>query len=179
MQIVDTITEWLGVKAMPSILHPPYEGDVVILDVPSYSQTDEYSCGAIAAWSIVETFYPKVDFWKFYTTVNPDPDEGIGPRGIVSALRKFKIGTHARRRLKWEDIKEIIDDGCPMLVGTGREIFEFGDHWNVLYGYGKRPDRVFLGNVPGLLRNQEVMSFKKFSREWNPCGEAIVCWGYE
>src|SRR5262245_10977092 len=100
MSVEDMITdamECIGVKAIPSIMDLDYDENTVILDVPSYSQTDCYSCGAIAAWSIVKTFRPKSSFRKFYDAVNPDPDEGVGPRRIVSALRKFKIGTHFRR----------------------------------------------------------------------------------
>src|SRR5258708_35696025 len=103
--------------------------------VPSYSQTDDCSCGAIAAWSIVETLRPKANFEKFYDLVQPEPGVGVGPRPVLAALKKFGIGTHVRSNMKWEDIRATIDQGFPMLVGTGKEDPDGeGDHWPVLPG---------------------------------------------
>ena len=49
---INAASDCTGFKAMPSLLPLCADTDAVLLDVPSYSQTDDYSCGAIAAWSI-------------------------------------------------------------------------------------------------------------------------------
>lgn len=177
MRILNIISDWIGVKAIPALSTIPVTEDTVLLDVPSYSQTDGYSCGAIAAWSIVETFNPRADFWKLYNAVSPDEDEGVGPGPVMAALRKFKIKAGTRTGMGWKAIKATIDQGFPMLVGTGKESEEMdGDHWSLLYGYGVNPNRVFLGNQPGILRNQVEVEWAEFRDEWwSPRGQAIVC----
>ena len=121
-----------------------------MLDVPSDSQTDGYSCGAIAAWSIVETFRPRANFWNFYQEVSPDPGEGVGPTRVVAVLRKLKIGVGVRMKFGWKDIQRSIDVGYPMLVDTGFEFPELeGGHWSVLYGY-ERGSELSPANLIGM-----------------------------
>jgi hypothetical protein len=178
--IINTASECTGLKAIPSLLPLCADKDAVLLDVPSYSQTDDFSCGAIAAWSIVETFRPRASFRKFYDLVQPTPGEGVGPRRVLAALKRFRIGTRVRSKMGWKDIMQTIDDGFPMLVGTGHEMDDegcLGDHWSLLFGYLARPKQVYLGNQPGLLRNHVVLKWRDFLKEWNPVGKAIVCWG--
>jgi hypothetical protein len=178
-ECINLLSDWTGLKAVPALLPLCVDDDAVLLEVPSFSQTDDYSCGAIAAWSIVETFRPRANFWKFYQLVRPEPDVGVGPKRVLAALRKFGVGTRVRRGMKWKDIRENIDEGYPMLIGTGREDPDSqGDHWSTFYGYGTHPRRVLIGNQPGLLRNQVCIDWPEFRDEWwNPRGTAIVCSG--
>ena len=175
--VINTLSDWTGLKAIPSLCDLTPEKHDVVLDVPSYSQTDDYSCGAIGAWSIVETFSPRANFWRFYQAVQPVPGEGVGPGPLIWALRKFKVGARMRTKMGWADIKKTIDNGFPMLIGTGMDSPE-GDHWNVLYGYGLHPRRVYLGNQIGVLCNQCRVDWDEFLESWwNPVGKAVVCWG--
>jgi hypothetical protein len=133
---------------------------------------------AIAAWSIVETFHPNTRFAKFYDLVQPGPGIGVGPKRVRAALNKFKVATQMRGNMGWIDIRKTIDDGFPMLVGTGFDENGAGAHWSLLIGYGNRPRRVYLGNQPGVLRNKIWVSWKEFDEEWwNPRGKGVVCWG--
>jgi hypothetical protein len=176
---LDAFSSWTGLKAIPALLPLSPDEDAVLLDVPSFSQVDTFSCGAIAGWSIVETFRPRANFWRFYQAVRPEPGVGVGPRRVLAALKKFRIGTHLRYKMDWKDIRATIDKGFPMLIGTGKEDPDAqGDHWSTLVGYANHPRRVFLGNQPGLLRNQVCVEWAEFRNEWwNPRGAAIVCWG--
>lgn len=80
--------------------------------------------------------------------------------------------------MKWNDIRQTIDQGYPMLIGTGGDENGEADHWSTLYGYGTNPRRVFLGNQTLLFRNQVCVDWTEFVHEWwNPRGKAIVCWG--
>jgi hypothetical protein len=96
-QTIDRVTDYVGLKAIPSLLTLPEEKNAVLLDVPSYSQCDSYSCGATAAWSIVEIFHPRANFWKLYKAVSPDEDEGVGTRRVLQALHKFNVDRHWKR----------------------------------------------------------------------------------
>jgi hypothetical protein len=154
MNCLNWLSDWTGLKAVPALLPLCPDEDAVLLDVPSFSQTDDYSCGAIAAWAVVETFRPKANFWKFYQLVRPEPEVGVGPRRVLTALKKFRIGTRVRRGMKWKEIHQTVDEGFPMLIGTGFDEDVEGAHWSTVYGYGTHPGRVFIGNQPGLLRNQ-------------------------
>jgi len=176
---LNSLSDWTGLKAIPALLPFSAYEDAVQLDVPSLSQTDDYSCGAIAAWSIVETFRPRANFEKFYDLVWPEPGVGVGPKRVLAALKKFRIGTQVRRGMKWKDIRATIDEGFPMLIGTGKEDPDSqGDHWSTLVGYATHPRRVFLGNQPGLLRNRVCVDWAEFREEWwNPPAVAIICWG--
>ena len=176
---LDAFSSWTGLKAIPARLPLCPGEDAVLLDVPSFSQVDTFSCGAIAAWSIVETFRPRANFWRFYQAVRPEPDDGVGLRRVLAALKKFGIGTRVRRRMGWKEIRAAIGDGHPMLIGTGKEDPDSqGDHWSTLVGYATHPRRVFLGNQPGLLRNRVCVDWAEFREEWwNPPAVAIICWG--
>jgi hypothetical protein len=175
---LNSLSNWTGLKAVPALLPLCPDEDAVLLDVPSFSQTDDYSCGAIAAWSIVETFRPKADFWKFYCVVRPEPDVGVGPKRVLAALKKFRIRTRVRSAMTWRDIRQTVDEGYPMLIGTGFGEDGEASHWSTLYGYVTRPRRVFLGNQVGLVRNQVCIGWGEFvDAWWNPRGQAVVCRG--
>jgi hypothetical protein len=110
--------------------------------------------------------------------LTPHPDTGEVAHG-GAALKKFGIGTRVSRRMDWKDIRATIDEGFPMLIGTGKEDPHVqGDHWSTLYGYGTHNRRAFPGNPPGVLRNQTSVDWGEFLAEWwNPKGKAIICWG--
>jgi hypothetical protein len=57
--LINAASQCTGLKAIPSLLPVCADEDAVLLEVPSYNQTDDFSSGAIAAWSIVETFRPR------------------------------------------------------------------------------------------------------------------------
>ena len=67
----------------------------------------------------METFRPRANFERFYDLVQPEPEVGDGPKRVLAALKKFGIGTRVSRG--WKDIRATIDEGFPMLIGTGKE----------------------------------------------------------
>ena len=146
------------------------------LAVPFYCQTDWYSCGAIAGWSVVETFHPKADFARFYRDCNPSPTEGMGETRLIRALRKHGVGVGIRRDFDFDSIAEAIESGYPIIAGVGHE-FSDGDHWIIIYGVGYHPKRVFLANIvrPGCSR--EEFTWREFRSEWSSRGHGLMCWG--
>ncbi len=49
------------------------------------------------------------------------------------------------------------------------------DHWVVVYGYGRKPDRVYLAtnSLPWFTPNR--MGRTQFERIWQPSGFGLVC----
>lgn len=54
MSIANLISKVTGVVCVPDRLAHP--GDAVTLDLAGYSQIDEFSCGAVAGWIVLEAF---------------------------------------------------------------------------------------------------------------------------
>lgn len=147
------------------------------LDVPFYSQNDWYSCGATAGWAVVKTFHPKANWKAFYQAVNPLPMEGTTTGKLLRALRQFGIGVSIRETLSFADIAQAIESGFPLIVGI-RHQDPVSDHWIVIYGIGRKPQRIFACNqIYAWSRSRAELSWDEFRRLWNPRGHGFLCWG--
>lgn len=148
----------------------------VKLAVPGYAQTDSFSCGAVAAYSIVRTFRQNVSFIDVYNIAQPSPNWGMSAAKVASTLRRFRIGVSVRQSLTFEALTEAIDDGFPIIVSIRNPRSAHG-HWVVFYGYGTKPNRVFVSGQarPGFSRQQ--LAWTDFRRIWEPVGNGLICWG--
>jgi hypothetical protein len=159
--------------------HYEYElaEDEVKLELIGYRQLDEYSCGPVAAWSILEIFHPGVvSFPTFYKDCKMDED-GSNEYQIINALRKNGVGIGIRDELDFEDIVKIIDKGFPVLGSITHP--GFADHWLVIYGYGMNPPRLCTSNHYG---NHDAHSRKQLSWDhwlslWDVESRYLICWG--
>ena len=148
------------------------------LAVPFFCQLDWYSCGAVAGWSVVKYFHPEAKFWAFYSDVSPLPLVGTSEGKLVRALRRHGIGVSIRRHLRFADLCASIESSCPVIVGVGHE-YPDGDHWLVIYGVGRQPQRIFACNWVRPGRSRETLTWAEFRALWNPTGHGLVCWGKE
>ena len=139
------------------------------LAVPFFCQTDWYSCGAVAGWSVLKYFHPEANFRAFYQEVNPLPLIGTSEGKLVRALHRHGVGVSIRRKLSFIELCSAIENGRPVIVGVGHE-HEDGDHWIVLYGFGHRPKRIFCCNWVRPGRSREELTWKEFRALWNPFG---------
>jgi hypothetical protein len=149
----------------------------VKLEVPGYRQLDEFSCGPVAAWSIIETFHPgSIAFGNFYLDCKMDED-GSNEYQIIDALRKHGVGVGIRDELDFEDVVKTIDRGFPILGSVTHP--GYADHWLVIYGYGLNPERLFTCNHPRSsgLHGREEMKWKSWLRLWDDESRYLVCWG--
>lgn len=176
LKLLDYLSGLTGVHVMESNLPSARNDNEVTLDVRGFRQTDTYSCGASAGFSVVSTFHPEVDFDDFYEVLRPKPGAGVNAQNLCRALRRFKVGFKTREYMSFEQIAKSIDDGFPIIVGRLTEHGE--DHWSVVYGYGREPKSVFLicrsGN-PLLPAKMDWDSFRSSFRAVR--GPAIQCWG--
>ncbi len=148
--------------------------------MPSYCQTDWYSCGPVAAWSVLETFRPDADFAAFYHDCKPLSTEGTTENKLVRALRKHGVGVSVKRDLNFVKIAEAIDAGYPIITGVGCDENGDGDHWVVIYGVSRKPKRVFVSNIVRMhnpLNSRAEFTWSEWSKDWNPKGDGIVCRG--
>lgn len=146
----------------------------------SYCQTDWYSCGPVAAWSVIETFHPDAEFAAFYRDCRPLPTEGTTENKLVTSLRKHGVGVSVRRDLNFAKIADSIETGYPIITGIGCDENGEGDHWVVIYGVSRKPKRVFVSNIVRMLNplnSRAEYTWREWCDEWNPKGDGLVCWG--
>lgn len=146
----------------------------VTLDLPGYGQIDSYSCGVVAGVMALKQFKPRARFSDFYARCDPHPVWGTPTAKLVRALRQHGLRVQERDDLGFAGLCGAIDEGSPVLVCVHNPGTDCA-HWVVVYGYGRRPSRVFLATngLPFLDRN--VVPFGEFTRLWCPPGNGLVC----
>lgn len=150
--------------------------DEIKLAVPFFCQTDWYSCGAVAGWSVLRYLHSEASFAAFYRDVNPLPLAGTSEGKLVCALRRHGVGVSIRRHLSFEDLHTSIECGYPVIVGVGYG-YEDGDHWIVVYGTAKQSRRIFVCNWLRPGRSRQALSWTEFRALWNPRGRGLICRG--
>ncbi len=150
--------------------------DEIKLEVPGYRQVDGYSCGPVAAWSVLQTFNPSLSFRKFYQDCKVTED-GTNEYQIIRALRKNGVGVSLRDEMEFDDVAKAIDDGFPILtsISLGGNI----DHWVCIYGVGLNPQRLFTCNHGGASEHHGRMghAWEVWLRIWDDSSRYLICWG--
>lgn len=139
-------------RALKPHLAPPFlparrldDGDVVTLPVPGYRQVRSYSCGFATALMVVRYFELPVAGRELYSLLGTDRT-GTRQTAIVRALRGLGLRASVRYDAGFDRLARGIDAG-KLVVGYLHDV----EHWLVLYGYGRDPDRVFVADPrPGL-----------------------------
>jgi hypothetical protein len=153
----------------------PYSAseDEVTLDVPGYRQTDSFGCGFVAGLMVLHTFKPRASLDRFHKSVAPNQHEGATPARIIRALGERGISARPRYDLGFAQIRRAIDAGKPIitLVRTTKANTE---HWVVVYGYGLRPERVFVAGH-GLRSGSGARRWGQYRRESARVGYGLVC----
>lgn len=150
------------------------DDDTVLENVPGYRQTQSYTCGFVAGLMVLHAFKPRASVDAFWKRMNPTEDMGVCNTRLIAALRASGIRVSVRRDLTFAAFDDAVAQRCPVitLVRT-READTL--HWVVVYGVGRRPNRIYVaGNgLPYLSR--KVFPWLEFRREL--AGEAIgsVC----
>lgn len=152
-------------------LSHPKDDAVVTLPVPGYRQAQTYTCGYVAAMMVLHYFKPRASENRFWARCAPDPTYGVPVTRLARALRGSGVKVGLREAFDFDDIQRAIDQYQPLIVTVGDE----GNHWVVIYGYGERPRRVFVGNGwPRLPRNKEV-HWRLFERHYGGALGGLLC----
>ena len=162
------------------LVHPKSD-NVTTLDVVGYRQLESYTCGFAAGLIVLHTFHPKRSIKAFFDLVAANRQWGTQDGRLIKSLRASGVGVAERNDLTFAKICKIIDDGFPIItLVRSRERGVL--HWVVLYGYGVKPNRVFIaGEGPHLIGHwlgyKEALwsDFKR--KKWSTSGFGLVCWG--
>lgn len=170
---IDAVAGWTDCVATRVPLRRASSSDEVTLDLPGYCQLDSYGCGAAAGVMALKHFKPRASFSAFYARVSPHPENGTGTSRLLKALRQSGLRISERRDLSCPDLCAAIDAGSPVLVVVHNP-GAADSHWVVVYGYGRKPNRVFLASN-GLPLVTNVILLQKFARIWSPHGNGLIC----
>ena len=180
MSIANLISKVTGVVCVPDRLAHP--SDAVTLDLSGYSQIDDFSCGAVAGWIVLEAFDRRRSFRKFYDCCSPKNPGGTSTPRLAHALRENCRGVQLlRHRISFARLCRAIDDGFPVICCVDHDKRDDFSHWLVAYGYQQRPARVLVAGNGWLhllgvsLMGEHVMSRRRFER-MRVTG-ALICWG--
>ncbi len=178
---LDVFASATGVRLVPDPILHPGGNDVCILEIPGYRQIESYTCGFVAGAMILHTFHPGASLKKFFDQCRPDRDTGLQQNRLVRSLRTNGIGVGERHNLDFESIAATLDEGYPIITLTKTSRSD-EVHWVVIYGYGRKPNRVFIaGEGLPLINNltgQKEIPWSRFSRsKWAERGYGLVCWG--
>lgn len=148
--------------------------NTITLPVKGYRQMDDYSCGALAGWSVVQLLKPQGDFRRFHKACAPSKRWGISTAKLSAAMRRHGITISLRKDLDFDVIKASIERGCPVLVSVST-ITEAFWHWVVIYGVGWNPRRIYISaSLPDQPR-KEVVVWRTFEKHWRPHGFGLIC----
>lgn len=144
-----------------------------LLDLPGYWQTDDYSCGFVAALTVVHFFYPEIPADEVLASVRPSPEAGCDAKRVVKALAHFGIDATYRNDLGPKRLHRLAGKGLPVIVTVWPE--DYGcDHWTVVRGIDLDARRIFLCNYSGV-EADGGMAFDDFAAIWFGRGEGVVC----
>ena len=174
--VIDSLSEATGIWVVPEALPTAGSNNEVTLDVPGYCQVNFYACGAVAGLMVLKTFKPRASLDAFYRRVNPLPEHGCGTAKLIQALRRSGLVVSKRDNLTFPRLCREIDKGFPLIVVIENPESE-NAHWIVVYGYGRKPDRVFLATNGLPILNRKIVARKDFEKIWRPRGNGLVVWG--
>ena len=173
-QFADWLSERTGYAATRVPLRRASGPNEVTLDLPGYCQLDSYCCGVVAGVMALKLFQPRASFTAFHARVQPHPENGTSTTRLVRALRQSGLRVTDRADLTFAGLCAAIDAGCPVLVVVQNPGADAA-HWVVVYGYGRKPNRVFLATngYPFIAKN--VVPLRQFARLWSPHGNGLLC----
>lgn len=146
--------------------------NAVALDVPGYIQMNEYCCGFAAGLSVLHYFYPAKSDKRFFKRVSARPDSGCSAGQLKRALRESNLVVRSVNKLDFEKIAELLTQ-TPILT-TIEYPGAATDHWVVIYGFARKPKRVYLLNNRWKQISTEY-DWAAFRDIWISDGAGIVC----
>jgi len=174
-RLVDAVSDFTGYAAVRVPLQKASRPREVTLDFTGYRQVNSYACGAVAAAMVMKYLRPQVSFERIHATVDPTEQSGAGTLRVMRSLRSLRIGVSRKTKLTFDDIGAAVEAGHPVLVCVKTDDPDT-HHWVVIYGYGRRPNVVFVAGQGLPFIGQQRVTWQQFRRQWSPPGAGLVCW---
>lgn len=171
----DWVSELTGYAAVRVPLQRASRPGEVTLDLTGYRQVNSYACGAVASAMVVKYLRPQISFERIHAAVDPTPVAGAGTMRVTRAVRSLGVGVSRKTDLTLDDICHAIDAGRPVMVCVKTRDKAI-DHWVVVYGYGRRPNLVFVAGQGLHYIARQRVKWQAFRQQWAPPGEGLVCW---
>lgn len=173
-QTADVFSDLIGFAAIRVPLDRAKHPREKTLALPGYRQIDTYSCGAVAAAMAAKCLKPSLSFQQVHGAVKPLPTTGADYPKVTRALRSLGIKVACYEEMTFMHLCEAIDLGRPVLVSVTTDNLEV-DHWVVVYGYGRRPNLLFIAG-DGFPWQSNRMPLAVFRARWSPEGMGLVCY---
>ena len=173
--LLNWAAEATGIRSVPDPLKHPGGAYTETLKLRGRYQTQPHTCGAVAGLVILDYLRPGCDAETFFRCANPTPEKGTSVSKLVKALRKHGVSVSHRTGMTFADFAAEIGKLHPVAVVVNTDDPD-ASHWVVVYGYGRRPNRVFIaGNGLPLISRKEY-PWSEFRRyHWAYAGEGLVC----
>ncbi len=110
------------------------------LPVPGYKQTRNYCCGFAATLMVLKHYQRSLDGEALFAALGTARD-GTGQSAIVRVLRSQGVRANLRYDMSFDRMASSLCDG-KVLIGY----LEDEEHWLVIYGFGRSPQRVFVAD---------------------------------
>lgn len=141
------------------------DANVVTLPFPGYRQVRNYTCGYVSALMMLRYFGRGLGGTELMTALNTTRD-GTSQGALIRVLRSEGIRVGVHYDVTFASLQGYIDQGKPAVVYLHDE-----EHWLCVYGYGEKPDRIFVADPQPL---------KKCEQPWQEYGDrlngfAMVC----
>lgn len=134
--------------------HKDDDPQVVTLPVPGYRQARNYSCGFAATLMVLRHYDRTLCGAELFSALGTARD-GTGQSAIVRVLRSEGVRANLRYDMTFDRMASWISAG-KVLIGY----LEDEEHWLVIYGFGRSPERVFVADPePEKLCEQEWDSY--------------------
>jgi hypothetical protein len=174
-RLADAVSDLTNYAAVRVPLQKANRPGEVTLDLTGYRQVNTYACGAVASAMVVRFLRPLMSFERIHSAVDPTLESGAGTMRVTRALRSLGVGVSRKTDLTFDDICNAIDAGRPVMVCVKTKD-KATDHWVVVYGYGRRPNTLFVAGQGWHFVARQRVKWADFRRQWRPPGEGIVCW---
>jgi hypothetical protein len=174
-RLADAVSDFTNYAAVRVPLQKASRPGEVTLDLTGYRQVNTYACGAVASAMVVKYLRPQVSFERIHAAVDPTQQSGAGTMRVMRAMRSLRVGVSRKTHLTFDDVCHAIDDGRPVMVSV-KTTDTRTDHWVVIYGYGRRPNLLFVAGQGLHFIARQRVKWPDFRSKWSPPGEGIVCW---
>ena len=132
---------------------PVADATVRTLSIPGYYQARQYTCGFASALMVLHYYRRFVPARTLYEQLGTD-HTGTSQNAMVRELRAAGLAANIRYDLTLDSLRRAIDRN-KLVIGYHHRL----EHWVVLYGYGRDPDRIFVADPLQYYRHEHLWSY--------------------
>lgn len=115
-------------------------GAVTVESLRAYRQSRNYSCGFASALMVLRSFGQAVEARELFQSLGTGRS-GTRQNAIIRELRSRGMSANVRYDMSFAALGRAIEAG-KLIIGYLVDV----EHWLVIYGYGRDPDRVYVAD---------------------------------